>query len=267
MDAIIATRELFGFPFVSEASIAAITDRLLATQPDDGLLPLVVTPNVDYIVRLAEPDMAPLRAALQRARWVLPDGQPIVWASRAGGQPLAARLPGSAVFPVLWRAVIAQRRRAVAVVARESTGARLQAELPGLGVVVPPMFDEADEVQLAAVVAQCWDVVQQIEPEFVFIGISFPKQQQLALALIDLAREHGKVPPLFLTFGAAFEMYLGLHRRAPRWMQEAGLEWLFRFALEPKRLFRRYFVTDMRFIPMLCREVGQLRLTRRRGAS
>jgi N-acetylglucosaminyldiphosphoundecaprenol N-acetyl-beta-D-mannosaminyltransferase len=121
------------------------------------------------------------------------------------------------------------------------------------------MFDESDEAQLATVVEQCWEVMQEVGPEFVFIGISFPKQQRVALALIDRAREHGQAPPLFLTFGAAFEMYLGLHRRAPHWVQRAGLEWLFRFALEPRRLFRRYFVTDVRFLPMLGREVRRLR--------
>jgi N-acetylglucosaminyldiphosphoundecaprenol N-acetyl-beta-D-mannosaminyltransferase len=255
----ITTTELFGLPFVSESTIEAIADRLLAPQPDDGLLPLVITPNVDYIVRLAEPDMAPLRAALQQSRWVLPDGQPIVWTSRAGGEPLASRLAGSALFPVLWRALVARPRRVVAVVSSEATGAHLQAELPDLVVVVPPMFDESDEAQLSTVVEQCWDVVQRVEPEFVFIGISFPKQQRVALALIEKTRARGQVPPLFLTLGASFEMYLGVHRRAPRWMQTTGLEWLFRFALEPKRLFRRYFVTDMRFLPMFCREVRRLR--------
>jgi N-acetylglucosaminyldiphosphoundecaprenol N-acetyl-beta-D-mannosaminyltransferase len=219
----------------------------------------VLTPNVDYIVRLNEANLAPLKSALQNSRWVLPDGQPIIWASRAGGTPLAARLPGSAVFPELWRAIVAERRRVVAVVATEATGARLKFELPDLGVVVPPMFEEGDEAQLAAVVKACWATIQAVEPEFVFIGISFPKQQRVALALIDVVGQDGGVPPLFLTLGAAFEMYLGLHRRAPRWMQNAGLEWLFRFVLEPKRLFRRYFITDMRFLPLFWREVWRLR--------
>jgi N-acetylglucosaminyldiphosphoundecaprenol N-acetyl-beta-D-mannosaminyltransferase len=258
LGATITTTELFGLPFLSEARVEAIAERLLAPQPDDGLLPLVITPNVDYIVRLAEPDMAPLRAALQLSRWVLPDGQPIVWTSRVGGQPLASRLAGSALFPVLWRALVAQSRRVVAVVASEATGTRLRAELPDLGVVVPPMFDESDEAQLSNVVEQCWEVIQRAEPEFVFIGISFPKQQRVALALIAKAQARGQVP-LFLTLGASFEMYLGVHRRAPQWMQRLGLEWFFRFALEPKRLFRRYFVTDMRFLPMFFREVRHLR--------
>jgi N-acetylglucosaminyldiphosphoundecaprenol N-acetyl-beta-D-mannosaminyltransferase len=257
-----ATVELFGFPFLS-ATMPSVVDRLLAPQPDDELLPIVLTPNVDYIVRLAEPGLAPIRADLQRSRWVLPDGQPIVWTSRLAGSPLAGRLPGSALFPPLWKAIVADGRRAMVVAATEATAERLSAELPGLGAVVPPVFDENDHEQLADVVASCWKTIEEVDPEFVFVGISFPKQQKLAMALIDRAHDQGRRPPLFLTLGAAFEMYLGLHRRAPRWVQALGLEWFFRFLLEPKRLFRRYFVTDMKFLLLMRREVARLRRRRR----
>jgi N-acetylglucosaminyldiphosphoundecaprenol N-acetyl-beta-D-mannosaminyltransferase len=257
----LATVELFGFRLVS-ADLASVVDRLVAPQPDDELLPIVLTPNVDYIVRLAEPALASIRADLQRSRWVLPDGQPLVWTSRLAGRPLAARLPGSALFPPLWSSIVAHRRRAMVVAATAATADRLRSELPGLGVVVPPVFDENDREQLAAVVQSCWKTIEEFDPEFVFIGISFPKQQKLALALIDLARERGRRPPLFLTLGASFEMYLGLHRRAPHWVQAIGLEWFFRFLLEPRRLFRRYFVTDMKFVMLMAREVARLRRTR-----
>jgi N-acetylglucosaminyldiphosphoundecaprenol N-acetyl-beta-D-mannosaminyltransferase len=257
----LATVELFGFRFLS-ATMPSIVDRLLTPQPTDELLPIVVTPNVDYIVRLAEPAMAPIRHDLQRSRWVLPDGQPIVWTSRLAGRPLAGRLPGSALFPPLWNEIVAQRRRAMVVAATAATAERLSGELPGLGVVVPPVFDENDHEQLAAVVRSCWKTIEEVDPEFVFIGISFPKQQRLALALIELARDRGRRPPLFLTLGAAFEMYLGLRRRAPGWVQRLGLEWFFRFLLEPTRLFRRYFVTDMKFVRLMGREAARVR---RRG--
>ncbi len=259
------TVELFGFRFVSTDDVSSIVDRLLAPPPDDARLPIVLTPNVDYIVRLAEPEMTSLRADLQRARWVLPDGQPIVWTSRLAGRPLAARLPGSALFPPLWSAIVAHGRRVMVVAATAATAEQLKRELPDLGVVVPPVFDENDAEQLAAVVESCWTTIEETDPEFVFVGISFPKQQKLALALIDRARERGRRPPLYLTLGASFEMYLGLYRRAPRWVQAIGLEWFFRFMLEPKRLFRRYFVTDVKFAPLMAREVARHRRRRERG--
>ena len=88
-----------------------------------------------------------------------------------------------------------------------------------------------------------------------FLGISFPKQQRIALALVDELRRTGEPMPIFLLLGGSFEMYLGTTKRAPSWMQRFGLEWFFRFLMEPKRLFRRYFVTDTRFVWLLAREL------------
>lgn len=257
------TRSVFGFDFVSSAGVEAVAAEILAPQPDDGLLPLVLTPNVDYLVRLAEPANAELNVALQRSRYVLPDGQPIVWTSGLIGTPLAARLPGSTLFPHVWRGVVAEGRPAVVVASCEETADRLRDEHPDIGVVVPPFFDADDPEQLAAVVRDCQDQIDKVQPEFVFVGISFPKQQRISLALIEAAEARGERAPLFLTLGASFEMYLGLHPRAPRLMQTLGLEWFFRFLLEPRRLFKRYFVTDARFALMFAREVVVGRRRRR----
>ena len=122
-------------------------------------------------------------------------------------------------------------------------------------MVVPPHFDAEDPAQLASVVEACREAIREVQPEFVFLGISFPKQQRIALALVDELRRSGEPMPLFLLFGGSFEMYLGTVRRAPNWMQRLGLEWFFRFVLEPRRLFRRYFVTDTRFAWLLAREL------------
>ena len=257
------TRAVFGFDFVSSRGVEAVAEHILGPQPDDGKLPLVLTPNVDYLVRLAEPANAALNVALQRSRYVLPDGQPIVWTSQLIGAPLAARLPGSTLFPHVWRGVVAEGRPAVVVASCEETAERMRDEHPDIGVVVPPFFDADDPEQLAAVLRDCQDQIDKVQPEFVFIGISFPKQQHLALALAAAAEAKGERAPLFLTLGASFEMYLGLQARAPRIMQAIGMEWFFRFLLEPRRLFKRYFVTDARFAVMFGREVLAGRKRRR----
>jgi len=248
-------RPLFGFDFENAADLSAIVERVLGPQPVDDRLPFVVTPNVDYIVRLREPELADLAKALPRARYVLPDGQPIVWTSRILKPTLKSRLPGSSMFPVMWRRVVAEQRRAMIVASTEETAAKLRRELPDVGVVVPPHFDATDPAQLAAVVRSCREVIDAVKPEFVFFGISFPKQQWVALALEKELRRCGEPMPIFLLLGGSFEMYLGTTRRAPTWMQRVGLEWFFRFLMEPKRLFRRYFVTDTRFAWLLAREL------------
>jgi N-acetylglucosaminyldiphosphoundecaprenol N-acetyl-beta-D-mannosaminyltransferase len=246
---------VLGFDFVSARTVEEVAEVILGPQPDDGRLPFVLTPNVDYLCRLSRPEHAALAERLRRSRYVLPDGQPIVWTSRLRRRPLAARLPGSTLFVPLWQRIVADKRPTVVVASNEETAARLRAEHPDLGVVVPPFFDVDDPEQLAKVVAECEEQLELVQPEFVFVGISFPKQQAIALALIDSCERRGVRPPLMLTLGASFEMYLGLCRRAPRIMQKLGLEWFFRFLLEPRRLFRRYFVDDLRFACLMAREL------------
>jgi N-acetylglucosaminyldiphosphoundecaprenol N-acetyl-beta-D-mannosaminyltransferase len=253
----LVSRSLFGFNFVSDRDVTAVVDRITGPQPSDELLPLVVTPNVDYIVRLREAGLSDLVEPLRRARYILPDGQPIVWTSRFTGEPLAARLPGSTMFPVVWKKVVEDGRRVVVIAATEETAVLLKREYPEAGIVVPPHFDAEDPSQLAKVVAACLAVIDEVKPEFVFVGISFPKQQRIALALVEILRAAGEHVPLFLLLGGSFEMYLGRVPRAPRWMQAVGLEWMFRFLLEPRRLFRRYFVTDMRFLGVFLTELAR----------
>jgi N-acetylglucosaminyldiphosphoundecaprenol N-acetyl-beta-D-mannosaminyltransferase len=257
------SRSLFGFNFLSDRDVTAVVDRITGPQPVDELLPLVVTPNVDYIVRLREAGLSDLAEPLRRARYILPDGQPIVWTSRLTGEPLAARLPGSTMFPIVWKRVVEDRRRVVVIAATPETAGLLQHEYPEAGIVVPPHFDAEDPSQLAKVVAACLGVIDEVKPEFVFVGISFPKQQRIALALIEILSAAGEHIPLFLLLGGSFEMYLGRVPRAPRWMQATGLEWMFRFLLEPRRLFRRYFVTDMRFLWVFLTELARVKSLRR----
>jgi N-acetylglucosaminyldiphosphoundecaprenol N-acetyl-beta-D-mannosaminyltransferase len=245
------TRHVLGFNFVDDVSIDATVERLLAPQPDDGREPIVLTPNVDTVVNMSELERSGVGHRLRNCRYILPDGQPIVWASRMLGSPLGARLAGSDLVSPLWHRVVVEERRAMVVVSCPQVAAPLQAEMPSLGVYVPPVFDVDDPVAFAEVIRAAAEVLERSRPEFVFLGISFPKQQLLALALIDHMRRQGRQPPLFLCIGGGLELHVGRHRRAPRWVRRAGGEWFFRFLLEPRRLFHRYFVKDLRFVPIM----------------
>jgi hypothetical protein len=85
---------------------------------------------------------------------------------------------------------------------------------------------------------------------------------QAAGALIDHLRQLGRPVPVFLLIGGGFNMYVGRTRRAPRWVRRLGGEWFFRFLLEPRRLFRRYFIEDMRFLSIAAHEFQLSRATR-----
>jgi N-acetylglucosaminyldiphosphoundecaprenol N-acetyl-beta-D-mannosaminyltransferase len=251
----VRTRPLFGLDLIDDISVDATVERLLAPQAHDGREPVVFTPNVDTVVRLGDLEACGVAPRLRNARYILPDGQPIVWASRLLNQRLRSRLAGSDLVPPLWRRIVTEGRSAMVVASCEEVAVALRAELPSVAVYVPGVFDPGDQSDFSVVVRDAADVLHGADPEFVFVGISYPKQQLLGFALIDQLRQQGQRPPVFLFIGGSFDMYVGRTPRAPRWMQRIGAEWFFRFLLEPRRLFRRYFVEDVRFVSMVGREL------------
>lgn len=207
----------------------------------------VYTPNVDHVV-LAD-RVEPFRRAYERADLVLCDGQPLRWTSGLLGCQLPEKVSGSdLVLPLMKLA--ARRGFRVYVfggarqVSREAVH-RLQEELgvtiagwsaPLVGI--DPLPDEA------AAVAD----VAAARADLVLVCLGAPKGE----IWIDRARERLR-PAVALSVGASLDFYVGVIRRAPRWMQAAGLEWLFRLLQEPRRLARRYLVDDPRFLRILLR--------------
>ena len=233
---------------------------------DDGLLPLVVTPNVDDVLQLRQPENAVLADISHRARYVLPDGQPIVWTSRMAGRRLAARASWG---PAL-RSAVGANRSGFSTCRCSSTipdGGRQTCAAKPEGrdsLIVAPLFDPADHAVLAGVVNQIWSVVQRDETEFVILGIGFPKQQLIALGLLKKISRTPGHRPLILLVGGSLNMHTQMVPLAPKWVQRAGVEFLYRFAREPRRLFYRYFVRDTSFLPLMLREIQDGR-TRRLG--
>jgi N-acetylglucosaminyldiphosphoundecaprenol N-acetyl-beta-D-mannosaminyltransferase len=252
-------KELFRLPFISAPDHDGVVREVLAwplppAKPDE--LPLLSTPNVDQVVKLHRPEHAELLKQVARARFVLPDGQPIVWVSRwAQGGKLPARLAGSDLFPALWKRLAAEQRPVFMVLAQEAIGTALQRENPAMRYVVPPFYSIADPKAEDAVVQAVFDQLMERPVPLVFLGLGFPKQERLALALVDRLKAGGAPLPLFLLLGASFEFHAGLKKRAPRIWQRLGLEFFHRFLSEPKRMFRRYFVDDLVFFRMALKEV------------
>ena len=93
------------------------------------------------------------------------------------------------------------------------------------------------------------DVIKEINcfnPDFVFVALGCPKQEKW------MAQHKGRINSCMIGLGGAFPVYAGLQNRAPKWMSNNSLEWLYRLFLEPKRLLRRYFVTNFLFIYYIC---------------
>ncbi len=208
----------------------------------------VCTGNLDHLV-IAERDPE-FRSAYRKADLVVADGAPVVWllriASRAAGGPLPERVAGSDLFWELAKVsgeanlrlfflggMPGAAAKAAEVVEQRHPGARIA------GTYCPPFetFDTSEEQ------AKIRRIVRQAAPDILLVAFGAPKQEKWIAANKDLLGV-----PVAIGVGGSFEMAAGVRRRAPRWLQKSGLEWLYRFAQEPKRLFQRYFVDDLPYL-------------------
>lgn len=185
-----------------------------------------------------------------------PDGMPIVWLLRLLGHRSAGRVYG----PDLMRAVCRRSETAgwrhhfygglPGVAAR--LAARLVEEYPGLrvtGTGTPPINWQAASDDPEAV-----EAINASGADIVWVGLSTPKQEHW----MATHRAHLRAPVL-IGVGAAFDFLSGAKPQAPRWMQRAGLEWLFRLATEPRRLWRRYLVDNPLFVMLVTLQLLGLR--------
>jgi N-acetylglucosaminyldiphosphoundecaprenol N-acetyl-beta-D-mannosaminyltransferase len=181
---------------------------------------------------------------------VLPDGMPLVWVGRRRGYDVA-RVCGPDMMPALL-----DRGRDFGAThffyggapgTPERLAETMTARFPGLKVVgtYAPPFRAVGEREDPAVI----DRINQSGAEYVWVGLSTPKQDYWAANhRVELTA------PMVLAVGAAFDFHTGDLRRAPRWMQRTGTEWLYRVGKEPGRLWRRYAYTNAHFALATARE-------------
>jgi N-acetylglucosaminyldiphosphoundecaprenol N-acetyl-beta-D-mannosaminyltransferase len=193
-----------------------------------------------------------LRDAVSDAAFTVPDGQPLVWALRALGHEIDARVYG----PELMERACARGARSglrfyLYGGRDEKALAQLAANLldrhPELQLVGgwSPPHRELTEAELDEVGAR----IDAARPDVVWVGIGVPKQEKWMAAM--RARLDA---PVLIGVGAAFDFHAGLIPQAPAWMQRRGLEWAFRLAQEPRRLWRRYARHNPRFLAGFARQ-------------
>jgi N-acetylglucosaminyldiphosphoundecaprenol N-acetyl-beta-D-mannosaminyltransferase len=212
---------------------------------------MVFTPNVDHVVN-AQSNLA-FRHAYQSADLTLVDGQPLVWASRLLGNPLPEKISGSdLVMPLLrraahrgWRVYLLGAGPGVA-----ERAAKLLREKCGVNVVgtSAPTIEIGNTAENARVAAR----MRLERPDLVLVALGSPKQE---LFIHQVAAE--VKPAVLLGIGASLDFMVGAAKRAPQWMSRAGLEWLYRLAREPRRMWRRYLVNDVKFFGVLLRDVQE----------
>lgn len=198
--------------------------------------------NVHSVVTASQE--ADFNKVITQADLALPDGAPVAWALRREGFSRQQRINGP---DLMWRYLGVAEQLGQSVFFYGSSNdtldrlmVRIKAAFPRLKIVglESPPFRELTAEEDQAYVTQ----INQSGAHVVFVGLGCPKQEAW------IANHRGRIKAVMLGVGAAFDYHAGTIQRAPVWMQKLGLEWLHRLASEPRRLARRYAVTNSVFV-------------------
>ena len=223
----------------------------------------VVTANLDHLRRLV--GQPSYRELCSEATLLVPDGMPLLWASRIRGTPLPERVAGSNLIVSLSRAAARAHISVFLLGGNPGTadGAAevLASRCPGLqvlGTSCPMHGFESDTEQLR----ELERTLQEHGPGIVYVALGSPKQE---LVIRHLRQSLPSV--WWIGVGISFSYLTGDVHRAPHWLQAIGLEWLHRLSREPRRLFRRYVVDGVPFALRLFWDSARRRLASPVGAS
>lgn len=201
----------------------------------------VVTANLD----------AEFRSVINGADMATPDGMPVAWSLSRLGFPHQERINGP---DLMWRMCEHAARSGTKLFFYGSSTQtlayleiKIRAAFPAariVGMVSPPYRTLSAEEDDAMI-----EQINKSGAGLVFVGLGCPKQE------FWMAAQRGKIQAVMLGVGAAFDYHAGTLRRAPNWMQQCGLEWFYRLCQEPRRLWRRYLLTNAIFVIGMARQL------------
>lgn len=212
-----------------------------------------VTPVHGIMACHWEPD---LRAIFNASGLTTPDGMPIVWLLRWLGHRQVARVYGPDLMLAVCQRSLSKGYRHFLFGGEhgvaEALKARLQERFPGLQVVgtLSPPFGRLEPEEDEEMVRR----INEVRPDIVWVGLGCPKQERWMAEHRDRLKA-----PVLIGVGAAFDFLTGRKPQAPRWMQRAGLEWLFRLLTEPRRLWGRYLINNPLFVALVVLQALRVR--------
>ena len=181
---------------------------------------------------------------LNGAAFVFPDGTPIARRQKRSGIIGAERVAGPDYMKNMFKNTQDGKVSHYFYGSTEKTLSalkeKLELEYPGInikGMYSPPFRKLTDEEDVEVV-----NMINESGADIIWIGLGAPKQEKWMKA------HEGKINGVMMGVGAGFDFHAGTARRAPIWVQKVGLEWLFRLFVDPKRLFKRYLVTNSKFV-------------------
>ncbi|MDM7498891.1 WecB/TagA/CpsF family glycosyltransferase [Lactococcus lactis] len=207
----------------------------------------VVTPNVDHIVQL-EKD-SELQKVYKNADLILADGKPLIWISNYYKTPIKEKVSGSDLFPLLCEMAGKKGYKmfflgaAKGVAARAATNLKKRySNLEVAGVYSPPFGFEENEEEVEKIL----QMIIKSNVDILIVGLGAPKQEKFIFKYHDRLNV-----PISLGLGASLDFEAGNIKRAPKWMQRSGLEWFFRITQDPRRMFKRYIIDDLKIIRLV----------------
>lgn len=206
----------------------------------------IITPNVDQIVRIEKDDY--FRKICNNAELLLVDGTPLLWIAKWYGTPIKEKICGSDLVPKLCEVAAKKGYKVFLLGAAEGVAVKaasnLQKKYPGLNIVgtySPPFGFEKDQDELSRID----HMLYESKADMLFVGMGVPKQDIFIFEHMNTY----KIPMSF-SIGATIDFEAGVQKRAPKWINRIGMEWLYRLALDPRRMFQRYIIDDSKIFKL-----------------
>lgn len=240
---------LFGYEFIHAPSPVVGVEQIFELTSDASKYPVISTLNVDQVVKFEKNKK--LKEFIKKSQLTFADGQPLVWVSNFTVNKLPARITGSDLFPLFWKKAKELNSSVLCFVPNQKVAEQLKNDNSSVECWVAPFVDYSNDVVAGDIIEELKLQYDLNSFDFIVVGIGLPNRELLTKALV----ERGFVNSKYLLFGAAFEFYLGIKKRAPNIWTSLGCEWLYRFFQEPSRLFKRYFIESWPFLWLSIKEI------------
>lgn len=207
----------------------------------------IVAINVDVVIKIENDSY--LKSITDNADMVLVDGKPLIWISKIHKRPVKEKVSGSDLVPLLCEKSAKRGYSLFIIGGKEGIAKKaklkLEQKYPNIKVVgtyAPPFGFEKDEEELDKIN----NLISEKKPDLLIVCFGCPKQEKWVYE--NYQKYDAKVS---ICAGATVDFLAGNVNRAPRWMSDYGLEWFYRFLQEPKRMFKRYFIDDLKIFKMI----------------
>lgn len=225
-----------------DETVQAIEDMIASEKKS-----YIVAINVDVVMKIENDSY--LKEITDEADMVLVDGKPLEWIAKWHKRPIKAKISGSDLVPILCKRA-AEKGYSIFIIGgkegiAEKAQVNLERDLPGIKIVgtyAPPFGFEKDERELKKIN----EMISNIHPDILIACFGCPKQEKWIYE--NYQKYDAKVS---VCAGATVDFLAGKVNRAPKWMSDHGLEWFYRFLQEPKRMFKRYFIDDMKILKLI----------------